>query len=261
MRRKYAVLGGFGFILACLKTRCDIGVIITMVKRYVAAIMPIILCLAFFSAVVFRGAAPVSNITSPLSTVILDAGHGGFDGGAVAPDGTVEKDINLKIALTAEKLLHFNGFEVIMTRTEDTATEDDSSAVTAVRKRSDLKNRLALMKKYPNSVYVSIHLNKFTTSAASGSQVFYAKGQERSELLGDCIQKSVVSMLQPENKRTVKPGTSKVFLLDNAVVPAVIVECGFLSNHRELELLKNEDYQTKLAFAVTAGITDYFSEE
>ena len=228
-----------------------------------AVMLAAILCLALISTVFLKeySVAYVSSAASKYPTVIIDAGHGGFDGGAVASDGTVEKDINLNIALTAEKLLRFNGFSVIMTRTEDTATEDDSSAGIAVRKKSDLKNRLALMSKYPDSIYVSIHLNKFTTSAASGSQVFYAKNQDDAETLGKCIQNQIVALLQPENQRVIKPGTNSVFLLDRATVPAVIVECGFLSNHRELELLKNTEYQTKLAFAISAGITDYYGEE
>lgn len=195
------------------------------------------------------------------SIVLVNSPHGGFDGGAVASDGTVEKDINLNIALTVEKLLRFNGFSVIMTRTEDTATEDDSSAGIAIRKKSDLRNRLALMSKYPDAVYVSIHLNKFTTSAASGSQVFYSKDYGNAKILGGCIQNQIVTLLQPENQRVIKPGTNSVFLLDKATVPAVIVECGFLSNHRELELLKDKEYQAKLAFAITAGITDYYGKE
>lgn len=233
-----------------------------MRKGYIISILSVILATAL-SILLPNRESYLSASATPFErpTVIIDAGHGGFDGGAVADDGTVEKNINLNIALTTEKLLAFSGFEVIMTRIEDTATDDDSSAKTAVRKRSDLKNRLSLMNKYPNAVYVSIHLNKFTTSAASGSQVFYAASLPKSECLGKYIQDSIVSMLQPENKRQVKPGTAGVFLLDRATVPAVIVECGFLSNHRELELLKDEDYQTKIAFAIAAGITDYYISE
>lgn len=176
----------------------------------------------------------------------------------MAADGTVEKDINLNISLTVEELLEINGFRVIMTRTEDTATEDDSSAAISARKRSDLKNRLALMQEYPKAAYISIHLNKFTTSAASGAQVFYSTNDEASKTLGQCIQTSIVSLLQPENTRVIKPGGSNAYLLDKATVPAVIVECGFLSNHRELELLKSEEYQTKMSFAITAGILEFY---
>lgn len=109
------------------------------------------------------------------SIVLANAPHGGFDGGAVAPDGTVEKDINLKIALTLSEFLKQSGFNVVMTRETDISTDDVESDKIAVRKKSDLKNRLELMKDFPDAVFVSIHLNKFTTSAANGSQVFTAR--------------------------------------------------------------------------------------
>lgn len=192
-------------------------------------------------------------------TVILDAGHGGFDGGAVAIDGTVEKDINLNISLTLESLLKQNGFCVIMTRNRDVSTEDTESSQIASKKKSDLRNRLNLMKDYPEAVFVSIHLNKFTTSSASGSQVFYSDDQ-RSKLLGEYIQRSIVSLIQHDNMRVNKKATSSTYLLYNATVPAVLVECGFLSNREELAKLKQKDYQNKIAFSIYCGIMEYFKE-
>ena len=108
-----------------------------------------------------------------IKTVILDAGHGGFDGGAVASDGTVEKDINLKISGYLSQMLKSAGYKVILTRETDVSTDDVETDAIAIRKRSDLQNRRNLMKDYPDGVFVSIHLNKFTTSSARGSQVFY----------------------------------------------------------------------------------------
>lgn len=190
-------------------------------------------------------------------TVIIDAGHGGFDGGATAGDGTVEKDINLQIALKTAQLLRFNGINVIMTRSEDTGTEDDESEAIAKRKKSDLSNRLQIMKDNPDAIFVSIHLNKFTTSAASGAQVFYTKNYKEAFNLAQGVQQSIINLLQPDNTRVVKQGTNSTYLLKNAAVPAIIVECGFLSNKSELEKLKNEDYQSQMAFAVVCGIIDY----
>ena len=189
---------------------------------------------------------------------MVNPAHGGFDGGAVASDGTVEKDINLNIAMVLRRFVEQSGFNVIMTRTSDSATDDVETKAIAARKKSDLKNRLELMRDYPDAIFVSIHLNKFTTSAASGAQVFYSKTDSRSKTLGECIQKSVVGLLQPENTRVIKQGTDSTYLLKNATVPAVIVECGFLSNHSELEKLKNEEYQSKMAFAVYCGILEYY---
>lgn len=190
---------------------------------------------------------------------MVNASHGGFDGGAVASDGTVEKDINLNICLSLSKMLRSSGYEVIMTRTSDTSTEDNTQSKIASRKRNDLNNRLLLMKKYPSAVFVSVHLNKFTTSAASGSQVFYSGKNEQSKLLGEKIQSKIIGLLQPENSRVNKQATSSTFLLYNATVPAVLVECGFLSNASDLKQLKNEEYQQKMAFCIYCGISDFFS--
>lgn len=191
---------------------------------------------------------------------MANSAHGGFDGGAVASDGTVEKDINLKITLAVAKFLRQSGFNVVLTRENDVSTDDVETEKISTRKKSDLKNRLNLMKDYKDAVFVSIHLNKFTTSAANGSQVFYSRSEE-SKRLGDCIQKSIVAKLQPENTRVNKLATSSTYLLYNATVPSVLVECGFLSNKAELEKLKDKDYQNKMAFSIYCGILEYFKGE
>lgn len=147
-----------------------------------------------------------------------------------------------------------------MTRCCDTSTEDNDAAKIAARKKSDLKNRLMTMSDYPDAVFVSVHLNKFTTSSASGSQVFYSGKGEESKQLGDCIQKCIIKQLQPYNDRVNKKATSSTYLLYNATVPAVLVECGFLSNKQELELLKTEEYQKQMAFSIYCGINNYFSK-
>lgn len=155
-------------------------------------------------------------------------------------------------------MLTQNGFKVIMTRESDVSTEDVESDKIATRKKSDLKNRLKLMNDYPDAVFVSIHLNKFTTSAANGSQVFYNASIDDSKKLGDDIQKSIVKLLQPENQRVNKPATSSTYILYNATIPAVLVECGFLSNTAELKRLKTEEYQNKIAFSIFCGIMNYY---
>jgi N-acetylmuramoyl-L-alanine amidase len=129
------------------------------------------------------------------------------------------------------------------------------------RKKSDLKNRLELMKNNPDGLFISIHLNKFTTSAARGSQVFYSSNDTFSKDLGEYIQFSIKNLIQPENTRVNKKATSSTFLLHHATIPAVLVECGFLSNNAELALLKQEDYQKKMAFAILCGINEFFSNK
>lgn len=232
-----------------------------ILKRAVVPLFLVMLTCAvsvYFYAVE-KGVVGVFATTKNLKTVIIDAGHGGFDGGAVASDGTVEKDINLNISRTISKLLKQNGFRVIMTRETDVSTEDTESAQISSKKKSDLRNRLNLMKDYPDAVFVSIHLNKFTTSSAFGSQVFYSR-DERARILGEKIQKSIISLVQPENTRVNKQATSSTYLLYNATVPAVLVECGFLSNSEELKMLKTKDYQNKLSFSIYCGILEYFKE-
>ena len=220
-----------------------------------------IICLIAAFGYVKSEILPANTNADITKTVIIDAGHGGFDGGASAEDGTVEKDINLQISLKVAKLLQFSGYNVIMTRDGDTGTEDDESAAIASRKKSDLANRLKLMKNNPDAIYVSIHLNKFTTSAANGAQVFYTKNYKEAYDLAQTVQSSITKLVQPENTRVVKQGTSSTYLLKNATVPAVIVECGFLSNKAELEKLKNDDYQSQMAFAICGGIIEFLEKQ
>lgn len=229
-----------------------------MLKRFTPqiALLAIICVIAAFGYVKteFIG---VGATADTIPTIIIDAGHGGFDGGASAADGTVEKDINLQIAQKVSAMLQINGYNVIMTRTEDTGTEDDESVAIAKRKKSDLSNRLQIMKDNPDAIYVSIHLNKFTTSAANGAQVFYTKNYKEARDLAQSVQQSITTLIQPENTRVVKQGTDSTYLLKNAAVPAIIVECGFLSNKAELEKLKKDDYQSQMALAIMGGIMDY----
>ena len=152
------------------------------------------------------------------------------------------------------------GYDIILTRDTDTGTDTVEGKIPS-RKKSDLKNRLELMKSNPDAVFISIHLNKFTTSAARGSQVFYSGNKQESKILGEYIQSSIVKLIQPENTRVNKKATSSTYLLHNATIPAVLVECGFLSNSAELNLLKQEDYQKRMAFAILCGINEYFSNK
>lgn len=230
-----------------------------MLKRFTPQIaLLFIICLIAAFGYVKSEVTPTGADADTVKTVIIDAGHGGFDGGASAADGTVEKDINLSISQKVCALLRFNGYNVIMTRTEDTGTEDDESVAIAKRKKSDLSNRLQVMKDNPDAIFVSIHLNKFTTSAANGAQVFYTKNYDEAYTLAQSVQQSITTLIQPENTRVVKQGTDSTYLLKNAAVPAIIVECGFLSNKAELEKLKNDDYQSQMAFAIVGGIMDFY---
>ena len=233
----------------------------TIVKKLMPQIfLMIVLCV---SSLLFNAKDAISakaNARQYKYTVIVDAGHGGFDGGAVAMDGTSEKNINLKIAKKLKSMLKLNGINVIMTRESDTAINDYGTKI-HTKKKSDMQNRLELMKENPNAIFVSIHLNKFTTSAASGAQVFYSDNFELSSTLAESIRQSIVSLLEPENNRSIKKGTSSTYLLYNAKVPAVLVECGFLSNKQDLENLKSDEFQSKMAFVISEGILNYYGSD
>lgn len=190
--------------------------------------------------------------------IVLDAGHGGEDGGAVGKSTALEKDINLAIALQLEKLLKASGFRVVMTRTTDISVCDDHLDTVRERKVSDIHNRLKIIESQGDCIFLSIHQNHFTSSRYSGAQIFYSQKTEGSKELAENIKSRVVELLQPENKRETKPSTSSIYLLWNTKVTAVMVECGFLSNESEAEKLNNPAYQKQMAFAIYSGFLDYY---
>lgn len=192
--------------------------------------------------------------------IILDAGHGGEDGGAVGVDGIVEKDINLAITLKVRDYLEASGYKVIMTRDKDTAIYDDSAESLRSKKRSDLHNRAKIISENENenNIFVSIHQNKFPDSKYFGTQIFYSKNDARSQTLACGIKDSVVGLIQPENTREIKPADKRIFLLDKSRIPAVVVECGFLSNEEEASKLIKNEYQSQMAFCIYCGIINYY---
>ena len=203
----------------------------------------------------------VTATTDPASRIIiLDAGHGGEDGGTSSTDGTKEKDINLAVTLRLKAMLESAGFQVKMTRETDIAVNDPNLDTVKQRKVSDIKNRLKLIQNTPNCIFISIHQNHFSESKYNGTQVFYSKNHEDSKAIAEDIQNEVVTFIQPENKREIKPATESIYLLWNTNVPAVLVECGFLSNPSEAQLLKDVSYQDKMAFSIFCGILKYMSQ-
>lgn len=194
-------------------------------------------------------------------TVIVDAGHGGEDGGTVGVNGAMEKDINLKIALELEKYLKQNNFDVVMIRDGDYSVGDQSLSTIAERKRSDTKNRLRTVEETGECVLISIHQNHFSESKYDGAQMFYSGNREESALLAECIRQNIVSGLQPENHRENKQAEKSIYLLYHCQVPAVLVECGFLSNPAEAEKLCTESYQKDMAAAIYNGLIDYLQEK
>lgn len=184
-----------------------------------------------------------------LPTIVIDPGHGGHDGGAVA-NGVIEKEINLAIGLMLRDMFTVNGFDVVMTRTTDVSIHDPDVKGTKKQKTSDLKNRLKIVEAEPNTIFISIHQNKFTSAKSWGTQIFYGPNNPQSERLALIMQEDFISLLQPENERGIKKAEKNLYLMFQAKCPAVLVECGFLSNENDAALLKEPDYQRKAAFAV-----------
>lgn len=201
----------------------------------------------------------VNSFNTKDITIILDAGHGGEDGGAVA-NGIVEKDINLSITGKLKDLFKTAGFNVITTRDSDTAFKAVGSSLRE-RKISDMKNRLALFNNNERNIVISIHQNKFTQEEFKGSQIFYSPNNEESKNLSEAIKNNIIKLIQPDNNRNTKEATRDIYLLYNAKVPAIIVECGFISNTEEASKLKDNNYQNKLAFAVFTGFLEYYNEK
>lgn len=187
-------------------------------------------------------------------TIIIDAGHGGVDGGAVGKGGTLEKDINLLIATKLKYYIEENGDTCVMIREID---EDlyGSYGSGKSKKQQDLKKRKDLIQEYNADLFISIHLNSFPNS--KGAQVFYQKGDADGGLLAKSIQEELIKNVDQSNKRVEKDST-QYYILKNNSIPSVIVECGFLSNPGEEQLLIDDKYQNKLAVGIFYGIERYF---
>ena len=186
--------------------------------------------------------------TGPL---VLDAGHGGEDGGAVSLTGAPESGINLAIVLKLRDVLGLYGVDPILLRETDMSLHDESADTLREKKRSDLKNRVAAVEDVEGSTLLSIHQNTYPGSQYHGTHVFYAP-TEGSQPLAEHIQTSIQAALQPDNERAVKQIPDTVYIMNHVTCPAVLIECGFLTNPEEEALLRDEEYQRKLA-AVIAG--------
>lgn len=187
--------------------------------------------------------------------IVIDAGHGGKDPGKVGINEKLEKDINLSIAMRLKSLLEQNDILVIMTREED---KDLASELATNRKNEDLRARAALVHEVAPVLMVSIHQNSYPEAEVDGAQVFYYSGSKEGKKLGIMVQESLKREIRDGNHRVAK-ANKEYYLLKKADCPAVIVECGFLSNPAEAALLASEEYQEKVAFAIHLGIIEYIN--
>ena len=227
-------------------------------KKIVFILSCMIISILFFNftsipyATIETSSTPVSN-----HVVILDAGHGLPDGGAEAQDGTYESTINLSIVEKLQKLLEASSCTVILTRSDENGIYEMDADTIRKKKISDMKNRAEIGNNSNAEIFVSIHLNKISDSRYSGWQTFYKPDNESSLNLANSIQENLNYSVQKENNR-VPEKVPDIYLAKNLEIPFTIVECGFLSNSAECELLKTDNYQEILAWGIYTGIMDYF---
>ncbi len=193
-----------------------------------------------------------ASVRLPEYQLILDAGHGGEDGGAVSLSGVPESQINLAVVLKLDQLLGLYGIAPILIRDKDVSIYDPECETLRQKKVSDLHNRVALIEEIKNAVVISIHQNTFSNSAYHGAQVFFRPGED-SKALAVLVQDMLRNGVDPSNKRTPAQIPDSVYLMKHITCPAILVECGFLSNPAEEESLRDGGYQTKLALCVTAA--------
>lgn len=191
----------------------------------------------------------VTQRTGPL---VLDAGHGGEDGGAVSITGVPESRINLSIVLGLRDVLGLYGVDPILLREEDISLHTGDANTLREKKRSDLKNRTAAIEAVEGGTLISIHQNTYPGSRYHGTHVFYAP-TDGSQALADHVQNSIKTALQPDNERAVKQIPDTVYIMNHITCPGILIECGFLTNPAEEAMLRNPDYQRKLSAVIAAA--------
>ena len=214
------------------------------------AALALLICRWRFAGADTPAAAPV--ISGRAGSLILDAGHGGEDGGAVSLSGAAESRINLAIVQKLDQLLGFCGQPAILLRTEDISLHDSGAVTLREKKASDLKNRAARVEQAANATLLSIHQNSYSDSRYRGAQTFYAPTAGSREL-AEHIQAALIASLQPENSRQAKAVDGSVYLMNHVSCPAVLVECGFLSNSEDEAQLLDEGYQRKLSLVLASA--------
>lgn len=219
---------------------------------------PFLLLLLFLLALSWllydlQESVPTANYCRfPRQTLVIDAGHGGEDGGAVALSGTAESVINLAIALKMDQLCGLYGVQTLLVRTEDVSLADEDAATLREKKHTDLLNRVELIENTENAVLLSIHQNNYTSADSHGAQVFYRADTESQQWAAQ-LQELLRQSLDPDNTRQAAEIPGTVYLMNHVSCRAVPVECGFLSNSEENALLESDGYQTRVAAALTAS--------
>ncbi len=226
-----------------------------IVNKLTAIIILLIIILSFTVIFHIKKTSKDTFHDTPISTysVVIDAGHGGIDGGASGNLGVYEREINLQISLKLKDMFESRGYKVTLTRTDANGLYDDTSKGFKLR---DLKKRVEIIKNANPNIFISVHLNTYTSPSRRGAQVFYKKGNDYSKKLAENVQLEL--NLLKESKRMYDALSGDYYLLNSLDIPSVIVECGFLSNPEEEKLLLNDSYQKTLAKAIYNGTIRYF---
>ena len=212
-----------------------------------------LICLCLVLVFIFLIITPtiLSNNKVYTYTVVIDAGHGGIDGGCEGYSGTVESEINLEYAQTLKEYCDSFGFKTIMTRTNESGLY---SPFAINKKKDDMKNRKSIIEKAKPDAVISIHMNSYSASSSRGAQCFYNKDNKNSKMLADSIQKQFVQNLVKPRKTT---QSGDYYMLNCTQYSSVIVECGFISNQEEEKLLLNKDYKDNVCYSILCGILSY----
>lgn len=211
----------------------------------------------------FISSDSTQSVSAPVTCnkiIVIDAGHGSPDGGAVGKSGVEEKDLNLIISGKIGDLLIRSGAKVVYTRNNDKCIVDTNNKKLRQIKIEDLELRKQIINQSNADVFISIHMNKFEDEKYYGAQVFYDGELKENKILAESIQSSLIEFADPSNTRKIKHVNGKMFLLKNNKMPSVLIECGFLSNIREEKLLCDNNYQDKIAYAVFLGIMKFLDK-
>ncbi len=201
-------------------------------------------------------ALPTAAEAAERPVIVLDAGHGGLDSGAVGVNGTLEKDVNLSIVRILRDMLELSGFDVVLTRSEDISIYDAGVEGIRNQKLSDMDNRLEIVQSYPDSIFLCIHQNNYTDPQYFGGQMFYNNNNPNNRTLAQIMQNKFAE-LQPGNDREIKLSGDELFLLKSNQNPSLMIECGFLSNPDEEARLSTWEYQQQVAFTIFGGVMEY----
>jgi len=225
-------------------------------KRLILSLLLILCCTASILFVNFKIATSTFSFQKENKLILIDPGHGGIDGGAVSKRGTVEKDLNLQISKKVKTALTNLGYQVIMTREDDSGLYENNGTIRN-KKIQDLNNRIKMINSSGANVFISIHMNMFPESKYYGAQVWYSDKYE-SKVLAHMIQVGLKTDINNVNKRDEKAANNSYKILRESEIVSVLVECGFLTNYNEEQQLLNEEYQNKIAISIAASVDKFY---